>query len=125
MKTYSGGCHCGAVKFEFSAADELHALQCNCSICAMTAYLHVVVPQRDFRLLTGTDQLAVYQFNTAVAKHRFCKICGIKSFYTPRSNPHGISVNARCISTPASVTIEPFDGKNWEQNAAAIAHLDK
>lgn len=125
LVTHRGGCHCGAVAFEVDASADLLVQECNCSICSKTAYLHLVVPRSRFRLLRGEDKLATYTFNTGVAKHLFCTTCGIKSFYVPRSNPDGYSVNARCLdeSTIASLTIEQFDGRNWEQNAHTLAHL--
>jgi len=85
----------------------------------MTGYLHLIVERSRFRLLQGEDSLTTYRFNTGTAQHRFCKVCGIKSFYVPRSHPDGISVNARCLD-PGTVTAmeaKPFDGSNWEQSA--------
>lgn len=91
----------------------------------MSGYWHLIVPAARFRLLSDRDELIEYTFNTGVARHLFCRTCGIKSFYVPRSNPDGIDVNARCLDpgTVEAVTIEPFDGQNWEQHAAALAHL--
>jgi len=125
MAIHTGGCHCGAVRFEVEAPAELEVELCDCSICSMTSYLHLIVPASRFRLLKGEDELATYTFNTGVAQHRFCRICGIKSFYVPRSNPDGISVNARCLDpeTIASVTVRSFDGRNWELHAHELAHL--
>jgi len=82
----------------------------------MTGYLHLIVPAAAFRLLQGSDDLATYTFNTAVAQHYFCASCGIKSFYIPRSHPDGISVNARCLDEVnlTEMKVEAFDGKNWE-----------
>jgi centromere protein V len=119
MITHRGGCHCGAVAFEVDAPAELEALECNCSICTKSGYLHLIVPATRFRLLHGRQHLATYQFGTRTAKHFFCTRCGIKSFYIPRSNPEGYSVNVRCLepSTIAGVTVERFDGQNWEENA--------
>jgi len=120
---YQGSCHCGAVRFEVEAPEHLEAEDCNCSICAKTGFLHLIVPMSKFRLIDGADKLSTYTFNTGVAKHKFCRICGIKPFYIPRSNPDGIDVNVRCLDTrPASVTIVAFDGRNWEQNAHRLAH---
>ena len=113
---HSGGCHCGRVRFEVSAPAAISVAECNCSICARSAYLHLIVPKARFRLLQGEESLTVYSFNTGVAKHFFCKVCGIKSFYVPRSDPDGVSVNARCLD-PGTVTrmdVRPFDGRNWE-----------
>ena len=123
--THRGGCHCGAVRFEVRAPASVTVQRCNCSICAKTAFLHMIVPGADFRLLAGAKRLATYTFNTGVAKHRFCTTCGVKSFYVPRSNPDGFSVNLRCVDpgTIESVLFEDFDGRNWERGGAALAHL--
>ena len=122
-----GGCHCGAVAFEADLPDAIVAEDCNCSICSMTGFLHVIVPAARFRLIRGEDQLTEYTFNTGVARHLFCRRCGIKSFYVPRSNPDGFSLNLNCMDRAqfASVEIRPFDGQNWEQNAGALAQLSR
>lgn len=124
---HSGGCHCGRVRFEVEAPAALEVCECNCSMCAKSGFLHLIVPRYRFRLLQGEAELAQYTFNTGVAKHLFCKTCGVKSFYVPRSNPDGYSVNARCLDagTFASMTITLFDGKNWEQHGAGLAHLSQ
>jgi len=99
---------------------------CNCSICSKTGFLHLIVPKSRFRLLSGQDKLQTYQFNTGVAKHTFCQVCGIKPFYIPRSNPDGIDINVRCLDEkPASITVVKFDGQNWEDHAHKIAHKSK
>jgi hypothetical protein len=123
----SGGCHCGAVRFEVELPAQVQAQSCNCSICAKTGFVHVIVPESRFRLLQGADRLTTYTFNTGVARHLFCSTCGVKSFYRPRSNPDGWSVNARCLDETRGleIDIEAFDGKNWEANAAALAHLSR
>ncbi len=123
---YKGSCHCGAVWFEVEAPERIKCADCNCSICAKSGFLHLIVPMSKFRLLQGKDNLTTYTFNTGVAQHKFCKTCGIKSFYIPRSNPDGVSVNVHCLDPqPAEISIEPFDGQNWEQHVAALAHFSK
>lgn len=123
---YAGGCHCGAIQFEVEAPEHIEASECNCSMCAKAGYLHLIVPKSKFTLLRGADHITTYTFNTGVAKHTFCKVCGIKSFYVPRSNPDGYSVNVRCLEPqPARLTVTPFDGRNWEQHAHTVAHLSK
>lgn len=123
---YKGSCHCQAVTFEVEAPDNIEADYCNCSICKKSGFLHLILPLNKFRLLTGKESLTTYSFNTAVAKHTFCKICGVKPFYTPRSNPDGVDINVHCLDTePKSVTITEFDGKNWEQHAHKVAHKSK
>lgn len=120
---YHGSCHCKTVQFEIEAPEDIEVEECNCSICAKGGFLHLIIPLSKFKLLSGSDSLAVYTFNTGVAKHTFCKVCGIKPFYTPRSNPDGIDINVRCLDTkPRSVTVVQFDGQNWEQNAHKVVH---
>ena len=123
--THKGGCHCRAVSFEVIAPKDLEVFECNCSICSKAGYLHLIVPASRFNLIEGLDVLTTYTFNKAVAKHTFCKICGIKSFYIPRSNPDGFSVNARCLDKESidHIKIDPFDGENWEENCEKLKHL--
>ena len=117
---HTGGCHCGRVEFEVRAPADIEATQCNCSICSKTAYLHLFVSRSNFHLLRGEDALETYTFNTGVAQHYFCRHCGIKSFYVPRSHPEGISVNVRCLDDG---TIESFDGRHWEQNISKLSPI--
>ena len=119
---YEGGCHCGAVRFHVEVEDHL-AYDCNCSMCRMMGYLHVIVPPARFGIDKGEDALGVYSFNTRVAKHMFCKMCGIHPFYRPRSHPDDWDVNALCLDGDAAkrFRVEPFDGENWEASVAAIA----
>jgi hypothetical protein len=123
--THAGGCHCGRVRFEVDAPARLEVADCNCSMCAKVGYLHLIVPADRFRLIRGRDALATYTFNTGVAQHHFCKHCGVKSFYVPRSHPEGISVNARCIDsgTVESMSVQPFDGVNWEASRSELLDL--
>ena len=125
MTEHRGGCHCGKVKFRVEAPADLTLSDCNCSICAMTGYQHLIVPLTAFTLVSGEPDLLTYTFGTGVAKHYFCRHCGIKSFYVPRSHPDGVSVNARCIdqSTVKSVSLEPFDGQNWDRNIGSLSPL--
>lgn len=120
---HTGGCHCGAVRFQVEAPDIIEAEDCNCSICRMSGFLHLIVPKSKFRLLAGEANLSLYTFNTGVAKHYFCTTCGIKPFYVPRSNPDGVDVNVRCLDEPPKhLRIVPFDGRNWEAHAHTLAH---
>jgi hypothetical protein len=127
LATHRGGCHCGRVRFEVDAPARIEALDCNCSICRMTGFLHLIVPASQFRLLQGGEFLSEYVFNTAIARHRFCRVCGIKSFYVPRSNPDGIDVNVRCLdsATVREVVVSRFDDANREAATAAITHLSR
>jgi hypothetical protein len=122
-KWRSGGCHCGAVRFEVDAPDGTTMRDCTCSMCARTGFAHVIVPESRFRIVQGEDRLTSYRFNTGVANHLFCATCGVKAFYRPRSNPDGWSVNARCLDdTSGLVEVEAFDGRNWEAQPA-LDHL--
>jgi len=125
MTTHKGGCHCGAIRFEAEGPTNITASQCNCSICRKTGYLHMIVAKDRFRLLRGEDAIETYTFNTGVAQHYFCRYCGVKSFYVPRSHPDGISVNVNCIDpgTISSLQVQPFDGANWEENIHKLSPL--
>ena len=122
---FNGGCHCGRVRFEVDAVAPLHVLDCNCSICRMTGFLHLIVTAERFRLLSGEDSLADYRFGTGTARHFFCSHCGVKSFYVPRSHPDGYSVNARCLDGVdlASLSVTPFDDGDRDASMAALARL--
>lgn len=122
---YQGGCHCGAVRYEVEAPEQLEVTDCNCSICARSGYLALIVPREHFRLLSGEEQLTRYTFGTHAAQHLFCKTCGIKSFYIPRSHPEGVSVNVRCLDGVSvdELTIRPFDGQHWEDNVNKLKPL--
>ncbi len=124
LATHQGGCHCGAVRFEVDLPLAFEAEDCNCSICAMSGNIHVIVPASRFRLLQGADAMREYRFGSGKARHLFCTTCGVKSFYVPRSNPDGYGVTWRCLDDwmALDVTVAPFDGQNWEENAARLAH---
>jgi hypothetical protein len=96
-------------------------------MCARTGFLHLIVPASRFRLLAGASDVTAYTFGTGVAKHFFCRTCGIKSYYVPRSNPDGFSVNVRCLDgwPDLPMTVEPFDGRNWEASGAALRDLSR
>jgi hypothetical protein len=121
LVTHRGTCHCSRVSFEVQAPKHLDVSECNCSMCSRTGYLHLIVPAKHFKLLSGADVLSTYTFNTHTAKHHFCSLCGIKSFYVPRSHPDGFSINARCLdlTTVTSTNVRSIDGRNWEQHYPA------
>jgi len=123
---HRGGCHCDSVRFEVRAPADLDLLECNCSMCSASAYLHLIVPAVDFRLLAGTDALTEYRFGTRTARHLFCRRCGVKSFYVPRSHPDGYSVNARCLEPAgiATMRLRSFDGRHWEDARADLARRE-
>jgi len=118
----SGGCHCAAVRFEVRV-DTWTGVRCNCSICHMTGFEHLIVSQPSFRMLSGEQTLTTYRFNTGVANHTFCSLCGVKPFYTPRSHPDGVSVNLRClddVEAQARFRLAEFDGRHWEDHIEEI-----
>lgn len=127
MSTHRGGCHCGAVRFEVEAPAVLQALECNCTICRMSAFLHLIVPKSRFQLLAGQGALSEYRFNTGKARHLFCSRCGVKSFYVPRSNPDGWSVNVRCLdpTTIERVNIALFDDNDREASESRVRALSR
>ena len=115
-RAYEGGCHCGRVRFRVRADLET-TTDCNCSMCTMKGFLHVIVSAEDFELLTNRDQLSTYTFNTGIAKHTFCRTCGVHPFYVPRSDPDKIDVNVRCLDSvdPSEIRAIHFDGRHWEE----------
>ena len=122
MTVHTGQCHCGSVKFSFVAPSSLSMTDCNCSVCSLTGFQHIFVPQDDFTLLSGAEDLTSYKFGTMTAEHLFCRHCGVKAFYRPRSHPESYSVNYRAV-TPGTLSITeviPFDGQNWEDNIKAL-----
>jgi hypothetical protein len=125
MINVTGSCHCGSVQFIVNVPVKIVVQKCNCSICSACGFVHYIVPASRFKLLKGSEVITEYRFNTGQAKHLFCNLCGVKSFYVPRSNPDGYSINVRCVAWPDSVEIveEPFDGRNWEGNASALKDL--
>ena len=116
MTTMQGGCHCGRVRFRVTA-DLDQVTECNCSVCTKKGILHLIVPPERFELLSGRDDLATYTFNTGVARHTFCKHCGMHPFYVPRSDPDKIDVNARCLDDVdlSAIELKEFDGRHWEE----------
>ena len=125
MIEVSGGCHCGAVRFRATMPDPpVPALDCNCSVCSTTGFIHIMVPHDEFELITGRDALTSYRFGTGAAEHLFCSICGVKSFYQPRSHPDAWSINANCLDEPPELEIEKFDGRDWDRAKAALDEGD-
>lgn len=123
---YQGSCHCGAIRFEVDTPEIIEADKCNCSICTKSGYLHLIVPTRAFTLLAGAESISTYTFNSGIAKHTFCQVCGVKPFYTPRSNPDGIDVNLNCLDTkPKVINVTEFDGSEWEKHAHKLTHKSK
>ena len=121
LSTYDGGCHCGKVRYRVQI-EKLAAIDCNCSICNKKGFLHVIIPASRFTLLQGSDDLSTYTFNTGIAKHHFCRHCGIHSFYRPRSHPDGYDINLRCLDDHPidSFEITTFDGAHWEDQIGVI-----
>lgn len=118
-----GGCHCCAVRFRLGlASNEVELLDCNCSMCSRTGFLHLIAPHGDFELLTTPEALTSYRFGTGAAEHLFCSTCGVKSFYQPRSHPESWSVNFHCLDAGHAIVpvIRSFDGQNWETARARL-----
>jgi len=113
---HRGGCHCGRIAFRVSGEVE-GAEICNCSICHMKGYVHWYVTRDRFELLTPEGEYSTYRFNTRVARHHFCPICGVAPFYIPRSDPDKIDVNLRCVEGVdlAAISLTTFDGRHWEE----------
>lgn len=118
---HSGGCHCRKVKWRVQAPKSVVAWDCDCSNCSMRRNTHFIVPAERFELLGDSEKfITTYTFGSHTAKHMFCRVCGITSFYRPRSNPDGVAVTFRCVDpgTLVHVEVRRFDGKNWESSYA-------
>lgn len=117
MAEYAGGCHCGRVRFRYEGPPIEEGILCNCSVCSMKGFVHLIVPRERFKLISGAEELLSYRFGTGVAEHMFCQNCGIHPFYTPRSDPEKIDINLRCVDglELGALTLKSFDGQNWEE----------
>jgi hypothetical protein len=118
MQSYQGGCHCGAVRYAIESELKT-ATECNCSICTKKGVInHRVAPER-LSILRGADALALYQFGTRTAKHRYCKQCGVHVFSNPRRAPDQYAVNLRTLDDfhrlLPGIEIRQFDGQHWEE----------
>lgn len=125
MRTYHGSCHCGAVRFEADVEGAIDRVtRCNCSICRKKGALLLRVAPERFRLLSGEDQLTLYQFNKKIAQHQFCANCGIHPFSRPRAAPELYTININCLDDfdldAEDPQINDFDGQNWEASVAAL-----
>lgn len=121
FKYYDGSCHCQSIKIRVKAPKHLVVWDCNCSICYMKRNHHFIIPERNFELIQGEDFQSEYQFNTKVAKHIFCKNCGVQVYYRPRSNPDGFAITLYCIPQNQlhSFEVLPFNGLQWESFIAS------
>ncbi|MBS1198452.1 MAG: hypothetical protein H6R18_2237 [Proteobacteria bacterium] len=123
MTLYLGSCHCGAVRYEINAVIN-RVTECNCSICTKKGVLHHRVTAENFRLLSDESQLGTYQFGSKIAKHHFCKVCGIHTFSRPRAAPEQYTVNVRTLDNfdfqREQPEIESFDGQHWEEAFASL-----
>ncbi|OYZ17015.1 MAG: aldehyde-activating protein [Sphingomonadales bacterium 28-64-96] len=122
MRETTGGCHCGKVHFRVRFPDPPELLDCNCSICTKSGFLHLIVDKAEFTLERGADALTDYRWGSGTARHLFCSSCGIKSFYVPRSHPDGFSVNWRALDDVDDVVprVRFYDGRNWEKARADL-----
>lgn len=113
MQTYTGSCHCGAITFTVTG-ELTQAIRCNCSHCKRKGFLLAFVPEADFSLQTGADNLTLYQFNTKKIEHRFCKTCGVQCFGrgSDADGNYMIAINLNCLEDfdTTTLTIKDVDG---------------
>lgn len=120
MTTYQGSCHCGAVTFRIEG-EITGSYTCDCSLCKKKNALMAKVPEDRLTLTSGEDSLSLYQWNTRVAKHYFCKHCGIYPFHRKRSDPTEYGVNLHCLDgfDPASLPTKFGKGRGMSLVAGA------
>ena len=116
MSHYQGSCHCGAVRFHYDGEEINSALRCNCSICARKGALMSAeaIPRENLRIQVDGDNLGLYQFDSKIAKHYFCKTCGIYTHNEMFRMPGHMRVNLGCIDEldTSDLDVTVFDGKN-------------
>ncbi len=132
-KTYTGSCHCGAVRYEADIDLGEGTFKCNCSICSKTRNWLTTVKPQDFRLIEGETALQDYQFGIKRIHHLFCRHCGIHSFGwgdLPELGGKVYAVNVNCLDNvdPAELVSAPVtyvDGQNdnWSAPPLEIRHL--
>ncbi len=114
VRTYAGSCHCGAVKYEVTMVPPQKAAACNCSLCSRAGWLLAFVPDGNFRLLSGEDELTEYRFNKRHINHLFCSKCGVRPFSrgTDRSGAATVAVNLRTLADfdVTALEVHSFDG---------------
>lgn len=112
---YEGSCHCGALKFSYEGEEITQGLRCTCSICRRKGTLMSteLIPLEQLKIDANPDDIGLYQFDTGIAKHYFCKICGIYTHNETLRAPGNCRVNLGCIGDLVDDELEVvvFDGK--------------
>ena len=116
MKTYKGRCHCGDISFSFQQGEIDKGIRCNCSMCRRKGAVmsDFTLSPEELDIEVKNDALGLYQFDTRVAEHYFCKTCGIYPFHVTMRKPGYYRVNLGCIDEVDTNALEVslFDGKN-------------
>jgi hypothetical protein len=116
MKKYHGSCHCGAVSYEVEG-DFTEGISCNCSHCKRKGFLLAFVPQSQFTLNGGEENLTTYHFNKKLIDHNFCKTCGVQSFARGGDAEGNVmmAINLNCLEDldTETLTIKKVDGKSY------------
>jgi hypothetical protein len=117
ITTYTGRCHCGAVRFRLIAEAITRGCRCNCSICIRRGAVmsDSYFPPEAFESFEGLDALAVYHWGDREMNHYFCRTCGIHPFADPIGKPGHYRVNLGCLEgfDPLAVEIRLIDGKSF------------
>ncbi|QQA43346.1 GFA family protein [Pelagovum pacificum] len=119
MPRYHGSCHCGAVRFAVDG-EITELTRCDCSLCRRKNALMGAVPEAAFEMLSDWETVALYQWNTKVARHYFCKTCGIYTFHRKRSAPDHYGFNVECLDDfdPSGVPVRQATGSTMSVEGA-------
>lgn len=120
-KQHTGGCHCGAVRFEVELDLAAGGTMCNCTVCTKIASVGAIVTPSAFVLVSGEDSLSTYEWGGKIGQRKFCKHCGVHCFAPGHLDVLGgdyVSVNLNCLDDfdLSAAKLAYWDGRhnNWQ-----------
>jgi hypothetical protein len=117
---HTGGCHCGAVRFEVEI-DPSTGSMCNCTVCTKIATVGAIAKPAAFTLLQGEDSLSTYEWGGRISRRKFCKHCGVHCFAFGHLDVLGgdyVGINLNCLDDfdLSKTQLSYWDGRhnNWQ-----------